>query len=304
MKQLILKIALFLFVIFLVEKPIGYLIANGAVNRQYDLRIHKLMQGEIESDIIILGSSRALNGVDAGALQQELGQFTVYNFGYSGSNLLFHQSIFQLITRVYIPKKIVLVIDDQNAFKQNEKAIYRRDKLYPFIQYDPVLAEVVQHSSKTYIPSKVSWLYRENQNMFEAINFYLKGPQEPDETTDVDDYGFIPLSNDQQKLNKLVDRSLSINYDLEDELPEYINSLMSIDEKCRELGIELYLLRLPSYNKKIEGFNDRLAEIVNDKTRLLDFSNRLIGEEFYYDNGHLSARGASEISLMLSKEIN
>ncbi len=304
MKQLILKIALFLLVIFLVEKPIGYLIAEGAVKRQHDLRIHKLIQGEIKSDVVILGSSRSLNGIDAGALQRQLDQLTVYNFGYSGSNLIFHHSIFQIITSVYAPRKVVLVVDDENAFKQNEKAIYRRDKLFPFIQYDPVLKEVVQHSSKTYIPSKISWLYRENQNIFESINYYLKGPQEPDETTDVDEYGFIPLSNDQQKLNKLVDRKLSVDYKLEDELPDYTAALMAIVDKCNQLEIDLYLVRLPSYKSKINGFNERLIEIVSDKTQILDFSNSLVGEEFYFDNGHLNARGAQEISLMLSKEID
>ncbi len=304
MKKLIFKILLFLLIIFLVEKPIGYFVAEGAVKRQHDLRIHKLMLGEIKSDIVILGSSRSLNGIDAGALQRKLDQFTVYNFGYSGSNLKFHHSIFQIIMSVDTPEKVILVIDDQNTFKQNEKAIYRRDKLFPFIQYDPVLREVVQHSSKTYIPSKVSWLYRENQNIFESINYYLKGPQEPDETTDIDEYGFIPLSNDQQKLNKLVDRTLSVNYELADELSDYKAALIAIDDKCNQLGIDLYLVRLPSYKEKINGFNERVTEMVSDKTQILDLSDSLPEEEYYYDNGHLNARGAQEISLMLSKKID
>lgn len=303
MKQLIVKIALFIVVIFLVEKPIGYLVSKGIVKRQYDQRLEQLFQGEIRSDIIILGSSRSLNGIDAGELALNMENQTVYNFGFSGSNLNFHESIFNIITQVYIPQKILLVLDDENAFKVNEKAIYRKDKLFPFIQYEPILKEIVKNSSKSYLPSKVSWLYRENQNLFESINYFFKGKLDPDETTNVNEYGFIPLSNGENHLNKLVDRSLSLTYFDSEEQKTYIESLKSIVSKSNNLGISLYLVRIPSYKSKLLGFNERLNKIVGENIPILDFSNDLQDEKYHFDNGHLNALGAKKMASLISNRL-
>lgn len=83
MKQLIVKIALFVFIIFLVDKPIGFSISKGIINRQYDQRIELLMKGKVRSDVVIIGSSRSLNGIDTGELEKNLNNQTAYNFGLS-----------------------------------------------------------------------------------------------------------------------------------------------------------------------------------------------------------------------------
>lgn len=304
MKQLIVKIALFIFIIFLVDKPIGFSISKGIINRQYDQRIELLMKGKVRSDVVIIGSSRSLNGIDTGELEKNLNNQTAYNFGFSGSNLNFHESIFNIITQVYQPKTILLVVDDDDAFKVNEKAIYRKDKLFPFIQYEPVLNEIVKNSSKSYLPSKVSWLYRENQNMFEAINWVFKGRLEPDETTNVNEFGFIPLSNEDKHLNKLVDRNLSIDYSPQKEQKTFIESLIAIVNESETMGIDLYLVRLPSYKAKLVGFNDRLVEIVGKNVPILDFSNELQDRKYHFDNGHLNANGAKSVASLISKKLN
>ncbi|MDB9774706.1 hypothetical protein OAB47_00570 [Vicingaceae bacterium] len=302
MKKLIYKILLFILIIFLVEKPFGYLVSQGILERQYDQRLEKLFAGEIRSEVIILGSSRSLNGIDAGQLGEKLGQ-TIYNFGFSGSNLNFHESLFNIISNVYIPNKVLLVIDDKNAFKLNEKAIYRKDKLYPFIQYDAVLKELANNSNKNYLASKVSWLYRENQNIFESFNFYLKGQLEPDETTNVDEFGFVSLSSKKSHLINSVNRNLSFEYDIFEEQPTYLASLKKIIKSCNQLGVNLYLVRLPSINAKLVGYNKRLTDLVGGNIPILDFSNELQDERYHFDNGHLNSKGAKAMANLISQSI-
>ena len=44
--KLIPRVLLFILIIFLVEKPFGYLVSQGILERQYDQRLEKLFAGE------------------------------------------------------------------------------------------------------------------------------------------------------------------------------------------------------------------------------------------------------------------
>jgi hypothetical protein len=304
MKVFGLKLFVFLLLIFLIDKPIGWFISELNRAKQYDNRIEQLFTKKINQELIILGSSRAVNGINAKILQEKTGQ-TSYNLGFSGSNLLFHKTVFNLVIANYQPKKILLVLDEESSFVENVKSIFRDDKLTPYLNHEFVLNEFCKYSDKNLMSSKLSWAYRENQNFFDAITYLRKGKDLPDETTDIDEFGSILLSKNSSHMEEFGNKLRIKDYNIEIENKELLNSFRYIVDESKDLGIELYILRLPRYNSRLIGFNERINELNDGKNIILiDLSESIKAKKYFFDTGHLNELGADKLSESISTYIN
>jgi hypothetical protein len=104
MKIFLLKIFLIILIVFLLDKLVAPLLSLYIINK-----VEK-------SDFIIIGSSRAARNIIAGDLNNYL-NLKCYNYGYPDSNIDFHYSLLELIIKARnIPKAVLLVLDECNAF--------------------------------------------------------------------------------------------------------------------------------------------------------------------------------------------
>lgn len=302
MKKLIYKISVFILLAFLVDKPIGWGISNLADLRQFDNRIGLLLSGEIKKDIIILGSSKAVNGI-APSIIEAMHNKTAYNLGFSGTNIEFHKLIFTFLDSTSYPEKIILTLDGNNTLKENSNAIFKKDVLYPYIKFDNVLKEITIRSNKNYLASKLLWSYRENQNLFSALEFIKSGVAPPDETTGINEYGAILLDSTINHFNEEDIYPKISEYSHEGEDEKFIASLDYIINQCSYHNIDLILIQTPLLKNNITGFNERIVNFIDNRAKFLDFTNALSGDKYFFDNGHLNQRGAVEFSKILAKQI-
>ena len=302
MKQFFRKAFIFLALLYLVDKPAGYLLSKAVRLKQYDNRIELLQKDLINKEIMIVGSSRAVNDISPEIIMETTGK-SCYNLGYSGSNLLFHESIVRLILAQHRPDIILLTVDGAYTFIENEKGIYRKDKLAPFLCYDDVLREYTAHSSKKYLSAKLSWLYRENQNFFDVLDYLENGQNIPDETSDINEYGAILLSSTDTHLEEVAEAGRLVPYKQEKESPELLGSFEYIMNACKKEGVELHIIIPPNYQSWSPGFNKRVKELVGETFTIHDFSADLQQKEFYFDNGHLNRKGALEFSKRIAERL-
>jgi len=300
MKKLIVRSLIFVVLLFIVEKPIGYFISKYVKLRQYDNKLELLLERKIDRDIYIIGSSMAVNGIDPSVIGENTGR-SCYNMGFSGSNIPFHVSILKLIPELDKEKTIVLTLNGLTAFQSTEESIYRKDKLYPFIAYDKVLNEIALNSKKNYLASKISWLYRENQNFFDALEYLKNGKNEIDITTDIDENGFIPLDD---KVSHLKNReNKDQEYDVNKEEQELIQSLEEFIEICDQNEVELKLIVTPILGVDLKNFRERMKQYSSEEVELIDFSKILSEEKYFFDEAHLNVSGAKMFSKILAQRL-
>ena len=303
MKRLFIKISVFFLLFFIVDKPVGYLISEGASKKQYDRRMALLCRGDISADIMITGSSRAVNDLDAKAIG-ELTGMSCYNLGYSGSNLLFHESVLKIALESGLhPKKLLLTMDHGNTFKDVEQSIYRKDKLQPFVRFPQVYRELCEHSNKIYWLGRFFWMYRENDNLFPSLTYLKKGVDEADITSKVDERGSIILQGRSPKFNIIRQTEKEEEYREDEELPELITSFESVVNICKKENIQLYLIIPPALKLHFRGFVKSLEDLNSGRAVILDFSEMDMDEYHYYDNGHLNEKGAASLASAIAENL-
>jgi hypothetical protein len=288
-----------LLLLFIIEKPIGYFISEIIAKRQVDNRISLVCNNKINQPNIILGSSRAASGLSPRIMNEILDDST-YNLGFSGSNLEFHSSILKILLANETPKRVILILDGAGTFIANNITIYRKDKLHAYLKYNTVLSELCANSSKNYWSSKISWLYRENQNFFEALNYFREGKNVADITNSIDKYGFIKLPIKEFHRDET---ELDISsYDIKYEDKSLLNAFNEIIDLCKKKGIQLVLVNPPLFRTRVKGFPERIKSIVPE-IDFLDFSGVIPEKKYYFDSGHLNEIGAEKFSRVVSKKI-
>jgi hypothetical protein len=296
------KTLIFLVLMYIIDKPIGYLISQGVQHKQVDNRLDLLAKGELDKEILIIGSSRAVNDISPEVFEKQLGK-TAYNLGYSGSNLTFHKSIFKFILARQHPETLILTLDGDKTFVPSEKGIYRKDKLAPYLSHYMILAEYCSVSTKHHMASKFSWMYRENQNLFPALDYLKNGRDAPDETTNINAYGAIFLPTNEQHVEEVPHEKQTPVYDKSIEEHNRLASFEFIVTQSAENNITLYIVIPPNYQMYSPGFVDRVHELVNGRCKVLDFSNQLQEKSLYFDNGHLNRNGAIVLSERIAEQL-
>ena len=300
MLQLIKKLLLMLLILFVVDKPIGFFISKFILERQADDRIEKIFSNEINHQNLILGSSRAASDLSPIHMHSILKE-SIFNLGYSGSNLNFHKSILKIVLSKHIPERVILILDGPSTFIPNEITVYRKDRLYPYLKYEEVLNELSKHSNKHYWSSILSWTYRENQNFYQVLEYFRNGVEPRDYTNSIDSFGFIPLPENEFHQDKT---ELSINiYDKKEENGNLRSSFNEIVKLCKLNEIELLVINPPLLYTPTNGFNQRMKSILTKEIKYLDYHNLLKDKRLYFDNGHLNILGSKLFSIKIAEDL-
>ncbi|WP_372757318.1 hypothetical protein [Mariniflexile sp.] len=285
MKQFLIKSLVFFLIFFVAEKSICFFIEN-APKKEYDKRLEHLLKGEINKDIVILGSSRGANNIIAEQLQQDTNK-SVFNLSYKGSDLIFQEFIFKtLIDFNNKPELLILVLDDIHTFKTVPSLNFRTDVLMPLKNYNYINNELIKRNDKN-ILSKYFCLSRVNRNDFDLNEVKVKPEDE------------ISILGSNILINrKIQNLTFSDGFEIYSEDSEdfnKINALKNIQLLCKEYQIDLVFTFAPSYKTFNQSFLHRFKKLAIEENRILvyDTLNPIYKNDTYFaDDSHLLKNGA------------
>lgn len=302
MKRFVKHCLLFGLVFFVLDKGL-YFFLNQAPKLEIDKRLEYVLEGKMNKDIIIMGSSRGADNILAKQIEQQTKRST-YNLSYPGSDIVFHDFILKTLLQYNSkPKLILLVIDNPFLFKEEQTLTFRLDRLYPLSKYNYINAELIARGEKNYL----SWLFcaarinRSNFTFKTVSNSHLNP---------IDNWGSMPfLKKEKQQSLKFINSNLT--YTTRGELEAKITAFKSMQKQCKSNGIQLLYVFSPAYRAFDISFYNRFLQLVDDQSVLVynKWDSRYQNEEFYFDEVHLLKTGAeiftNEISTFIrSKNVS
>lgn len=267
-----------------------------------------IVSGNINSDVIINGSSRAWVDVSPKILENKL-DLSVYNIGLDGYPFYMEDMRYDLFLKYN--KKPKYLIQTLDIFSLSKRiGLYEVTQFFPYLneslvrnkikEYDGItLAELyipfVRYTHYPGITRKGILEYFDKQHF---TNDKYKGFQGQDRKWDNAFDEFYEM-NKQNKIVQNIDENVVQLFD------EYLEEITSNDT-------DVILVYPPEYIKAQELYSNR-KEIINiyksmaTKYNLsfLDYSDNDISKEqkFFYNSQHLNLNGANKFSTLLAKDL-
>lgn len=266
---------------------------------EYDQRLERLIIGNIQQEVLILGSSRGARGILGNTLEGATG-YTTYNLSYPGSDILFHQFMLEKCLEKTEAKLIVLVLDDPGAFYDYESINFRYDKLYPLTFYPEIRKDLVKRDKK--INYVVDWVvaYRVRETFPSNLKVKEKTANET-----IGTHGSMPLdfTKTEFKRKTLADAML---YEVERENEEKRTALVEMVQMAKRKKVKLLLVYPPNFYPPTSAFRTRIEALVGTDALIYAYndSNSVYQDpSYFYDESHLKINGAKVFTEELSKEI-
>lgn len=309
MKKFIHQIILFTISLIITLFFMDKIVSNGLQKTKSATfnNLNKIYNGEINADLIINGSSKALVQISPIILDSIL-KINSYNLGMDGTEFTPQLLQYQLYQKYNTkPKTIIQIIG--NTFLTKKKELYGYQKFAPYF-YDKDVKELTKKYegysfSDYYIPFlRYSGMYSHIINGI-LNNFGIdlkqdtnyKGYFEQDRTWD-DSFEKFTNKNKNGIINKM-DSLSKVDFE------RYIQN--SLKNK-----IDIILVYPPTYIKSQKLINNR-GDIINYYQKiankydvpLLDYSNCYISNstEFFYNSQHLNKKGAGIFTNILANEL-
>ena len=95
MKRFLIRFSAFILCFFIVDKAF-ILVRDSSPEREVDKRLEYILNGKIQSDLIIMGSSRGARSLIAKQITDSTGR-SAYNLAFPGSDITFHEYVLRLL---------------------------------------------------------------------------------------------------------------------------------------------------------------------------------------------------------------
>ncbi|PQV47282.1 hypothetical protein CLV33_10764 [Jejuia pallidilutea] len=298
MKRFFKHIILFGLIFFTVEKVTWFLL-DATPKRQYDKRLEKLINGEINKELIVLGSSKGAGNILANQLEEETG-LSAYNLSYQGSNVNFHEFILKTLLKYNEkPEIILLAIDNPSEFVGDISIRYRVDVLQPLTNYNYINTTLIDEGVNNKL-SHVFFLSRLNKS-----HFRFKNRTAPS-MNPLDSSGTMPLI--KKKDLELIYSKNKSSYNTALEESSRLTSFKNIQYLCKKNNIQLIHVFSPSYRSFNLSFFNRFKKLQKAEEGVIVFDTlkpEYKNADYFYDYAHLLENGAeiftSEISAFINK---
>lgn len=266
----------------------------------------EIINGQINADIIIQGTSRAWVQYNTSIIDSLL-KTTSYNFGMDGSPFDIQYIRFKTYLSHNKAPKVIIQNVDIDLPDLNE-VVFQKYQFLPFlnnVEFKELLRESeIINCSDYYIPFSVY------MGQPKAIQIGLEEFFNIKHYASVKHNGFA--ANNSEWMGQNFNQQLSINktnWNKDIKAEKLFYEFISI---CKKNDIRLILVYAPVYYKKsqhISFFNQsrryykQIASINN--LTFLDYSMSAISydEKYFYNATHLNARGAKKFTEILSKDL-
>jgi len=264
---------------------------------------HKILEGEVDSELYIYGSSRAWNHINPAILADTLG-VSCYNFGVDGHNFDIQHLRHQLLLKYTgQPRYIIHSLDGFTLRKRPD--LYLRDQFLPFMlryrEFMPVMLTFKGfHWTDFYVPLL---RYHERRKALKQVvkNWDVKNFPDPRKNG----FKYYPDTELEVKEDKLTQYPIPQNDSIIAEYEGFIKD-------CIDRNIELILVYTPEFHihqkyvsnrAEILGTFSRLAEKYN--LAFFDYSSDSLCYDTrnFYNYLHLNETGARQFSQSFAHDI-
>jgi hypothetical protein len=289
MTRFILKTLLFFIVFFVAEKALIFF-RNSMPARELDKRLEYITKGELNSDIVIIGSSRGARDILASQIADSF-KVPVYNLSYPGSDIRFHEYLLkELVKNSRLkPKVVILVVDDPSEFKVDRTITFRFDRLYPLVKYENIRNTLVERGEKNYILSQLFIIHQLSVGSFD-----IRKKRFNSQDTILSD-GSMPISWQSPKFDTSFQLQ-GLSYDPKGEVGEKIECYRRIMKLADQNNILLLATSPPNFYHPTPGFMKRVNELSGKAvlTMHYDTMNPIYrNPDYYFDKAHLKLNGAA-----------
>lgn len=297
MRKFLLKLLLFAAIFFIIDK-LFYVFIHVSPNYQVDNRIELLLQGRINKDVIVLGSSRGAMNIIASQIEQETGQ-SVYNISFPGSDVTFHEFILKTLLKYNKkPKIIIFAVDEPAELLVSPSIIFRKDKLYPLVKYNYINEELINRGDRNF----TSWfmcLSRLNKT-----NLTLE--QKPTKFDSILPCGSMPVNFEDPKFSKSYKHKI-LPYSIAKESIVKKVAYQSILKQCEANNIQVVFAFSPNFAAHSKAFENRIRNLALPNSKFFIYDTTNLGyqnKSYFYDESHLNKRGATIFTSELSSFLN
>jgi len=269
-----------------------------------------IAQGRVNAEIVINGSSRALNHYDSRIIQKGTGH-TTYNIGMNASQIDLQHAVLKTYLKHNRRPELVIQNLDLFSFETTQKG-----EIYDPAYYVPYLSENELYDFlRTIDPGVWKWkhlpLYGYTvedmrftwaSGILACFGFY--GPQ---------DYflGFNPRYQQwTEDFSNFRDANVQgVTYRIE---PRGVQALEGIIQTCRSNDISIVLVYSPEYHEmqalernRVEIFTRYQELCQRFQVPFWDYSNSELSRKraFFYNSQHLNAEGAAAFSKVLAQKL-
>lgn len=289
MKKFLIKIALLFVILAIGDMAIGlgmkYVYENVKSGGQ---RRNNFIVNELDADIVIFGSSRALHHYNSRLIEDSLGM-TCYNCGQDGNGILLDYGRLLLMGKRYTPKYVVVDITPGYDLTKSKNG-FDMGWLRPYFDEKGIQALFSDVDAKEKY-KMLSSAYRYNSFFIMRLASFLSGRVDKDENN-----GFAPLRPrtghmrvDQSELPPVEYDSLKLDY-----LEKFIN--LSAGSRLLFVVSPVWQDRKARIEEEIKPLK---AMCLQKGIPLIDFTNHpsyLYNDSLFNDGSHLNSKGADEFS--------
>lgn len=289
MRKLLTRLLIFASCFLVLDKAF-ILVRDSAPNREVDRRLEKIVTGNIQSDILIYGSSRGARSVIAKVFMDSLG-ISAYNLSFPGSDVTFHEFLLRTTLNTpgnKKPKSVILVVDDSDELKVSKSLKFRLDRMYPLVKYKAIREELVKRKEKKPILNELLVLHQLNKSTF------LFKQRKFTKNDSIMPCGSMPISHQKKTFDKIYKKQ-PYSYSREQELVQKIRSFRAFKDLCKENRIQFIVAIPPNFRVVTSGFKERLLQLMDGYGELwmYDQTNPVYSNsDYFFDNAHLQTSGS------------
>lgn len=299
MKKFLVTLVVFL-VLFLAFDRLFLFFVYNSPSKEVDRRLEFVLDGKINKDIIILGSSKGARDIIASQLEKKT-YHSAYNLSYPGSDVQFHEFLLRALIKFNSkPKMVILTVDNPIEVLPDSLITFRLDRLYPLVKFDYVNQELVDRNEKNEILSKLFVLHRITKGIFDirqkkftALDTLLKDGSMP-----------ISFQKENEDWNERMDNT---TYPQQKESEIKLQCLQKIIAICKQNNIQLLLVSPPMFRGVNPMFKNRMLEIAGNNASFYEFDTQnpvYKDKNYFFDLNHLQRNGAVIFTTELSNYLN
>lgn len=296
MKKFLTKIFIFSLVFFTFDK-LFIIVRNYVPQLEVDQRLEVLLNGNMDADLLIFGSSVGARGIIASTLSKEI-NIKAYNLSYPGSNIDFHEYLLRQLLENgnKKPHTVLLTVDDPSELIQNSSINFRLERLYPLLKYPQVRKELVVREEKNKILAELFVLYQFNKSNFDLRKKHFTS------NDSILPCGSMPSYKITNDFPTISSQSASY-YNTKKESKYLLEKFTSFVDLCDKNKIELILVFPPKLKARNQVFENRFKSLTRNKATYFTYNDQnpiYRNKLFYGDASHLRTNGAQIFSMELA----
>lgn len=288
MKTFILKIVLFFFILFGIDRGLGlvcdYMNAHLTGG---DKRNHYDVFNRVKADILILGSSRANHHYNPQIVTDSL-KMSCYNCGYDGFGILSMYGRYEMILQRHKPKVVIYDVLAANEIYGDESDHLKfMAELKPYIGH-PQIMSVFSDVSPMEKYKLYSRMYQYNSVIFDLVKDFFSHPIKIEN-------GYSPLSGVMNY------EPHAFTEDFATATPDSVKLryVIKLIESTKQNNIQLVFALSPFYN----ATNSNDYRVIKDLCRQYDVplidcytDSTFMKKEYFQDSYHLNGKGADKFT--------